>query len=106
MKSLDIDECAAFLKVDRSTALRLAGAGELLGAKIGRAWVFLEDDVVAYLREQIRAQAAKRILTAQPIKIDVQESAKEKVDRRRKIAQIDWSKYDLPTTTSLPNPTL
>jgi len=40
MKTYDIVEAAEFLKVDRSTVLELAGAGELPVAKIGRAWVF------------------------------------------------------------------
>jgi len=60
VRTLDIDECAEFLKVDRSTALRLAGGGELPGAKIGRAWVFLLDDLVEYLRTQVRSQARQR----------------------------------------------
>lgn len=55
MRTFDLLECADFLKVDRNKVLSLAGSGELLGAKIGRAWVFLEDDVVAYLRKQIQA---------------------------------------------------
>lgn len=65
MKTFDIDECAEFLKVDRNTALRLAGAGKLPGAKIGRAWVFLEDDVADYLRAQVRIQARQRQVEAE-----------------------------------------
>ena len=38
MKTYDIHEAADFLKVDRATALELAGAGELPGAKVGRAF--------------------------------------------------------------------
>lgn len=60
MKTLDIDECAAFLKVNRSTAFELAQSGELPGAKIGRAWVFLEDDLVEYLRAKVRQQQEQR----------------------------------------------
>lgn len=64
MKTLDIDECAEFLKVDRTTALALAGKGDLPGAKIGRAWVFLEDDLVEYLRGRVRAQQRQRQIEA------------------------------------------
>lgn len=64
MRTLDIDECAEFLKIDRSTALELAGKGELPGAKIGRPWVFLEEDLVEYLRAQVRAQQRKRQIEA------------------------------------------
>ncbi|GJH34210.1 helix-turn-helix domain-containing protein [Paraburkholderia hospita] len=59
-RTFDIDECADFLKVDRNTALKLAQQGDLPGAKIGRAWVFLEDDVVEYLRVQVRHQMVER----------------------------------------------
>lgn len=60
MKTFDLIECAEFLKVDRTTVLKLAGSGEIPGAKIGRAWVFLEDDVVAFLRRRINEQTAAR----------------------------------------------
>ncbi|MQR02472.1 helix-turn-helix domain-containing protein [Glaciimonas soli] len=60
MRTLDVDECAEFLKVERSTVLKLAGEGKLPGAKIGRAWVFLEDDLVEYVRTQVRAQMRER----------------------------------------------
>jgi excisionase family DNA binding protein len=60
MKTLDIDECADFLKVDKSTALKLASTGELPGARIGRAWVFLLDDLTDYLRNEVRRQRAER----------------------------------------------
>ena len=60
MRTLDIDECAEFLKINRVTAMTMAARGELPGAKIGRAWVFLEDDLVEYLRLQVRVQQRQR----------------------------------------------
>jgi excisionase family DNA binding protein len=60
MKTLDINEAAEFLKVHRNTALELAERGDLIGAKIGRAWVFLEDDLVEFLRAQSRQQTRER----------------------------------------------
>lgn len=60
VRTLDIEECAAFLKVDRTTALKLAGSGDLPGARIGRAWVFLEDDLIGYLRLRVKQQQAER----------------------------------------------
>jgi excisionase family DNA binding protein len=56
----DINEVADFLKVDRSTALQLAAEGVRPGAKVGRAWVFLEDEVVNYLRDVMRSQTQGR----------------------------------------------
>lgn len=61
MRTFALLECADFLKVDRNKVLKLAGRGELPGAKIGRAWVFLEDDVVTYLRKNIQEQTAARL---------------------------------------------
>ena len=60
MQTLDINECAEFLKVHPTTILELAASGELPGAKIGRAWVFLQDDLIEYLRSKVRQQVAER----------------------------------------------
>ncbi len=60
MKTLDIDECADFLKINRTAASEMAATGDLPGARIGSAWVFLEDDLVEYLRTLIRYQRRDR----------------------------------------------
>lgn len=60
MKTLDIDECAEFLKVNSTDVSEMVGTGELPGARIGRAWVFLEEDLVDYVRTQIRNQRRER----------------------------------------------
>lgn len=60
MRTLDINECAEFLKIERTHALKLAGVGELPGAKIGKSWVFLEDDLADYLRAQVKLQSRER----------------------------------------------
>ena len=61
MKTLNLEEAAELLKVHIETLGRLAKTGQLPGAKIGRAWVFLEEDLVDYLREQIQKQQTKRL---------------------------------------------
>lgn len=61
MRSMDLLECAEFLKVDRTTAMKLAQRGEIVGARVGRAWVFLEDDVVAFLRKTAQQQTLCRL---------------------------------------------
>lgn len=96
MDTLDIDECAAFLKVDRSTALKLAGNGTILGAKIGRAWVFLKDDLVDYLRSEARRQATERAAEHQPQVKTVLVAAP--MARRNKRAAPDLSAYPDLTT--------
>jgi excisionase family DNA binding protein len=60
MKTYDVHEAADFLKIDRSTALELASTGVLPGAKVGRAWVFMEDELVNYLRDITRKQTQER----------------------------------------------
>ena len=60
MNTLDIDECAEFLKINKNTASELASKGMLPGAKIGRAWVFLEDELIEYLRSETRNQQRRR----------------------------------------------
>jgi hypothetical protein len=60
MRTLNINECAEFLKINVTTASELAAGGTLPGAKIGRAWVFLEDDLVDYLRAEVRRQQGLR----------------------------------------------
>ena len=60
MRTYDINEVAEFLRIDRTTALQLAADGVLPGAKVGRAWVFLEDEVVGYLRDVTRTQTQAR----------------------------------------------
>lgn len=58
--TFDTDEAAGFLKVHPNTVLQLAEHGDLPGAKIGRAWVFLVEDLVTYLREQVYEQSQQR----------------------------------------------
>ena len=60
MKTLDIDQCAEFFKINRAAASQLAVIGDLPGARIGPTWVFLEDDLVDYLRALIKCQQLER----------------------------------------------
>lgn len=60
VRTFDLGEAADFLKVSSCTAQEMAASGELPGAKIGRAWVFLEEDLVDWLREQIKFQRQQR----------------------------------------------
>ena len=47
---IDDDQCAALLRCSKSHLQRLARAGEIPGTKIGRGWVFVEEDVVQLVR--------------------------------------------------------
>ena len=56
-RTLSAHEAAEFLKIHRITLLRRARIGEIPGAKIGRAWVFLKVDLMAYLRSKYLPRA-------------------------------------------------
>lgn len=61
MKSLDLKEAAEILKVHENTVMELVGNGMIPGAKIGRAWVFIDEDLFDYLRKEIVRQSAARV---------------------------------------------
>lgn len=83
MKTYDINEAADFLKVDRTTALELAGRGELPGARVGRAWVFMEADLVEYLRDAVRRQTNRRREQSSAMQQDSQSVAVSDALRQR-----------------------
>jgi excisionase family DNA binding protein len=95
MKTYDIDETADFLKVDRETARDLATAGELPGAKVGRAWVFLETDLVEFLKDRVRRQTNQR---------RAEEAARQELERSLSAAQgrSTSRKRPLPKLPELP----
>ena len=82
MKTYDINEAADFLKIDRSTALELAHVGTLPGAKVGRAWVFMEDELVAYLRDVTRKQTQARRAHAEAVDVIDRAQQEPKIRRR------------------------
>jgi len=50
MRTLSLAEAAAFLRMHHEELRRRAKAGLIPGAKAGRAWVFIDEDLAAYLR--------------------------------------------------------
>lgn len=105
MKTFDIIECADFLKVDRTTILKLAGAGEIPGAKIGRSWVFLEDDIVSFLRKKAQEQANTRLMGGNEEQHD---DALQRAITRQSVAQDPRKRgrrsRTLPSLPDLPEP--
>jgi Helix-turn-helix domain len=86
MKTYDINEAADFLKVDRTTALDLAVGGALPGAKVGRAWVFMEDELINYLRDVTRRQTQERRAQAEAynaLRMSLQGPIRHCTSRRR-----------------------
>lgn len=58
--SLNLKQAAAYLKVHPVTLSRLAASGRVPGAKIGRSWVFREEELSGWLQEEIASQTAER----------------------------------------------
>jgi hypothetical protein len=54
MRTLTMKEAAAFLKIHPETLRKMK---QIQRARIGRAFVFIEDDLLAYLRSQYEPQA-------------------------------------------------
>jgi len=50
VRTFALTEAAEFLKMHPEEVRRRARMGQLPGAKAGKRWVFIEDDLAAYLR--------------------------------------------------------
>ena len=50
MKTLNLQEAAAFLNMSPEVLRQKVKAGDVPGAKPGKCWVFLEDDLAEYIR--------------------------------------------------------
>jgi len=57
VKTLNLQQAAELLHIHPVTLQSRAKAGVIPGARIGRRWVFVEDDVLAYLRAQYPRRA-------------------------------------------------
>jgi excisionase family DNA binding protein len=52
MNTLDLNEAAALLKMHKQTVRSRAIAGKIPAAKPGKCWVFIEDDLLEWLRSK------------------------------------------------------
>lgn len=57
---LDVPEVAILLRAEASTVMRFVRSGELPGTRIGKSWLFLRADVMAFLKSQIEQETATR----------------------------------------------
>jgi hypothetical protein len=62
MHTLNLQQAADFLKIHPVTLGQKARAGEIPGAKIGKAWVFVEIDLTDYIRAQYQERALQGTL--------------------------------------------
>ena len=56
LKTYNAEQVASLLFVHENRVLEWAASGELLGVKLGRAWVFREQEVEAFLDRKMREQ--------------------------------------------------
>ncbi|MFU7598119.1 helix-turn-helix domain-containing protein [Legionella pneumophila] len=50
--TLNILEAAKLLGAHKETIRRMAAGGQIPGVKIGRSWIFIEQDLVMYMRSK------------------------------------------------------
>lgn len=82
MKTHTLESAAEFMGCSKDALMDLANIGAVPAAKIaGRSWVFIEDDLVAYLKEQVRQQTEERrnaFLAGRTVKIETAWSGAKK----------------------------
>lgn len=57
MSTMGIDEASRLLKDHPVTLSKMASSGEIPAAKIGKKWVFIEVDLLDYIRAQYKLRA-------------------------------------------------
>ena len=55
MTTLDLEGAAKLLHAHPETVRLMAKSGKLPGVKVGRAWLFVEEDILRWIRGQYRA---------------------------------------------------
>ena len=64
--TIDSEACATLLHCTSEQIEELARAGEIPGLKLGRSWLFVRADLLAYLAEKARLEAQERRAKRQP----------------------------------------
>lgn len=65
-ETIGSEGCADLLRCTPAQIEELARAGEIPGLKMGRSWLFVRADLLAYLAEKARAEAQERRAMRQP----------------------------------------
>lgn len=84
-ETLDLQDAAGYLKIHPDTLQKRASNGEIPGAKVGRAWVFVRDELRLWLRKEIESQTIKR---AEPRRPQLGGAADKPRSRRRPLPQL------------------
>lgn len=65
-ETIGSEDCAELLHCTPEQVEELARAGEIPGLKLGRGWLFVRADLLAYLAEKAREEAQQRRAKRQP----------------------------------------
>lgn len=102
MQTYTLEGACGYLKAERTTVLDLVDVGEIPAAKIGRSWVFREEDLAEYLAKKIREQTAERKARAE------ERSAENRARNRNKSESSQHGnrtrRRRLPVLPELPQP--
>lgn len=72
-ETMDLTAVAAYLGARVDTVAQLARKGELPGAQIGKGWIFLREDVLAFLRNRIAQETEGRRVIQTKMNIEAQQ---------------------------------
>lgn len=96
---LGVEQAAALLRAEASTVMHFARRGDLPGTCIGKSWVFLRDDVMEFLRQQIANDTEKRRRQATKAAVAIAVPAASH-SRRSKLPVLPALPVPLPTKKS------
>lgn len=74
--TIDSTQCAELLRCTPEQVEELARAGEIPGLKLGRSWLFVRLDLLAYLAEKARQEAEQRRAKRQPGVVPIAQAIK------------------------------
>ena len=80
--TIDSAECADLLRCTPDQVEELARAGEIPGLKLGRSWLFVRHDLLAYLAEKARQEAEQRRAKRQPGVVQMTSKPRRRVPPR------------------------
>ena len=69
MRTLDLKEAARFLNMNPESLRQKAKAGTVPGAKVGKSWVFIEEDLADYIRSQYASSWQAVRVTEKEVKL-------------------------------------
>ena len=93
MKTLTAESAAMFLNIHKTTLTEMAAKGIIPAAKIGRAYIFSEEDLAIYVRKEIALQTAERRQNAAAATPQIITNTCNKRPGRKSKARPDLSVY-------------